>query len=894
MDEINAPTVVELRVHGVHGTPPEVMLGDPEPLRVAGDDMARFFRRRRLLATPPSGGRPRRWRDVEAFHWGRFTSGSPSRALWLALAPFALLNLSRYALLLPEKERDWRARFADAVLRLLGLMLTLMLVTNVAYVSIEIVMHQCAASIVCRQDNSWLDSVTSRQFGPRLLLGAAPPLAVVLLFWWFGRQSFLYEPRGTLTKWATPNGSFDDHAFWHTSPKAPTLRAMHVAASCAVLGLLFAAFLYPMWKDNGAYLALWLGSGLLLVLLVLVIVAWGPEPKDLEADSKGRDAVKLPSYVTPVRWLCALYLLASATLTTVELWPEGAVGPTPLAGFEIVPNIEATLAMGLLVVLLVACWRLRNSDDGERLMDAKVVPVAFRPLWNGYGTWVIAAVATLLAAGFSGGLAFRAADLVGNPVLSRGDMPDIAEACGCRDVEWPIRLGASYWTGAWLWGVLAIALLLFLLPLAAAMTRQRWAMGLFIAGAVFGSAALVVFWTLGAGLNLLALACAAGVMFIAGGVTWSLGWNSDGLAERAQADYETATPDPRVIRRVTTSWRLALTKYRYHWGLTLLAVGGGVVVGLAGITALLRMTVVPWRPELTSVLDRVLSPDLSSIGAWVLAALLSALLLLGIRSWQGAKLRTAVGVLWDLLAFWPRLVHPICPPPYGGRAVLETAHRAEYLARSGTEAVVLSGHSQGSVVCVAAISVLWDADAPHQEADARLAGLGLVSYGSQLQWAYPRVFPAYLGYRRIERIWTALGTRWVNVYRWTDPLGGPVLTWPDGKTPWPTQATPPPTASQVPPDVPPWTGFTSPRPSPPTKGRVIAGTPHEADNGVVETAMAWRLGNDVRLRDPEFAADHDDRPKSPLRGHGAYYDDPVFDVVVADLADVVRGEVSPW
>lgn len=117
MDEISVPTVVELRVHGVHGTPPEVMLGDPEPLRVAGDDMARFFRRRRLLATPPSGGRPRRWRAVEAFHWGRFTSGSPSRALWLALAPFALLNLSRYALLLPEKKRDPQATRPPAYYR---------------------------------------------------------------------------------------------------------------------------------------------------------------------------------------------------------------------------------------------------------------------------------------------------------------------------------------------------------------------------------------------------------------------------------------------------------------------------------------------------------------------------------------------------------------------------------------------------------------------------------------------------------------------------------------------------------------------------------------------------------------------------------------------------------
>ncbi|MCY7341431.1 MAG: hypothetical protein LH603_06165 [Pseudonocardia sp.] len=41
-------------------------------------------------------------------------------------APFALLNLSRYALLPRDPaDRPWSARIADGVLRLLGLALTL-------------------------------------------------------------------------------------------------------------------------------------------------------------------------------------------------------------------------------------------------------------------------------------------------------------------------------------------------------------------------------------------------------------------------------------------------------------------------------------------------------------------------------------------------------------------------------------------------------------------------------------------------------------------------------------------------------------------------------------------------------------------------------------------------
>lgn len=37
--------VTELRVHGVGGTTPEDMLGDPHPVQVAGDRLAGFFRR---------------------------------------------------------------------------------------------------------------------------------------------------------------------------------------------------------------------------------------------------------------------------------------------------------------------------------------------------------------------------------------------------------------------------------------------------------------------------------------------------------------------------------------------------------------------------------------------------------------------------------------------------------------------------------------------------------------------------------------------------------------------------------------------------------------------------------------------------------------------------------
>ena len=59
---------IELRVHGVSGTPPEAMLDEPYPRQVAGDDVGRFFRRSEPISVD---GFPDR--DVEAYHWGRFT-----------------------------------------------------------------------------------------------------------------------------------------------------------------------------------------------------------------------------------------------------------------------------------------------------------------------------------------------------------------------------------------------------------------------------------------------------------------------------------------------------------------------------------------------------------------------------------------------------------------------------------------------------------------------------------------------------------------------------------------------------------------------------------------------------------------------------------------------------
>ena len=82
--------------------------------------------------------------------------------------------------------------------------------------------------------------------------------------------------------------------------------------------------------------------------------------------------------------------------------------------------------------------------------------------------------------------------------------------------------------------------------------------------------------------------------------------------------------------------------------------------------------------------------------------------------------------------------------------------------------IVVSAHSQGSLIAFA--TMLWLGEHERRR-------IALVTYGSQLQVAFPRGFPAYVDVALIETVRAAIGDRWINLYRETDPIAGPVLSW---------------------------------------------------------------------------------------------------------------------
>src|SRR4051794_10347475 len=207
---------VELRIHGVSGTPPEIMLDDPQPLEISGDGTGRIFRRR----APWPGAEPGMDRIVEGYHWGRYTSGSATRALWLLLLPFAVMNLARFALLLRDQPRRLRY-LADAVVRLLGFVLTLALVVTTCYIAWEVAARQCTSRQACSGLPGWAAWFQSSPAGTRLLVTAIAPLVVVAMLWMFGRRPPGYQPAGGILLPPEDADELGDPSFWQGALTAP-------------------------------------------------------------------------------------------------------------------------------------------------------------------------------------------------------------------------------------------------------------------------------------------------------------------------------------------------------------------------------------------------------------------------------------------------------------------------------------------------------------------------------------------------------------------------------------------------------------------------------------------------------------------------------------------------
>ncbi len=237
------------------------------------------------------------------------------------------------------------------------------------------------------------------------------------------------------------------------------------------------------------------------------------------------------------------------------------------------------------------------------------------------------------------------------------------------------------------------------------------------------------------------------------------------LARAVAAEYPGAPPDLARSRHIAGARAAAALTDSAPWfvatvsGITLL-LGAGALAGawasgkVPGEAA--RGTHPLWETAARAAQDT---------GSWLVGFGFVLFVAWGRRAYRDPAARRTIGILWDVGTFWPRAAHPFAPPCYAERAVPDLTWRmAGWTVRTGGR-LVISGHSQGSVLAAAAV---W------QLPSVVRRRVALLTYGSPISRLYGRWFPAHFGPGPLAVLHREVDC-WRNLWRATDPIGGPVF-----------------------------------------------------------------------------------------------------------------------
>lgn len=184
------------------------------------------------------------------------------------------------------------------------------------------------------------------------------------------------------------------------------------------------------------------------------------------------------------------------------------------------------------------------------------------------------------------------------------------------------------------------------------------------------------------------------------------------------------------------------------------------------------------------------APDPAADGPWTALGSASgwALGLLGLAAatWVVTNAVTSterpLGLVWDIICFFPRAGHPFSPPCYAERAVPEIKKRIRRFLKEEHEQqnepfVILSAHSMGATLAAATIFSLYDDEqALLKDAEERkskgepgtdedrlppIPRVALLTHGIQLRAYFSRFFPEVFG----PRVLGIRGTRGPALFR---------------------------------------------------------------------------------------------------------------------------------
>ncbi|WP_399442433.1 hypothetical protein [Streptomyces sp. WAC08241] len=694
---------LELLVHGVGGATPQDMLDDPRTVRITGDRTAAVYRRIEDADAEEHPGRYAGRPVPEAYCWSNLTSGDGTRALWLLLLPFMVANLAHW--MRPPAPGGHRlVRLYGVLVRLVALALTVLLTAAACEVALDLTAWQCAAAPACVDSASWLGFLSVERGGwwsvPGRRLAVAALVPAVLV----GLLWYLSNRTWTAYEAQRPPTGYD-------TPAARRDTATVDPGSRAALGR--PGFWYGrrlVARLRAAHTA----AGFLTVAAALVTAA-----ARHDTAAPGAGAV-----------LGRILQAAVAAFAVVVLWVVCRRGRSEnrldlrleRALVSWLPG--ASLAL-LLVTVLYAGWSRpgwvsSGTLPGDAVFSALTVAqgalvvalgaVALllrrpcrdpRTALYGLGGPAVAMLACALGGIMSGGVAQRVADWLDGPAT-----PGMGDP-GPR-ISPPVLLS---------WQASVIPVLLLLLAVPAALLAAR---------------------------TLLA---------------------ARRLRSEVEADYATGDErDPvRTGRIATVRARAALTDSAPV--LVGVVSGATLFLGAASVVGAWASGNVPGRAfDGAHPAIAALASATQALGSWMIGFGFLLFVTWGRRAYRDPSARRTIGILWDVGTFWPRAAHPFAPPCYAERAVPDLTWRMSSWTRRTGGRLVISGHSQGSVLAAAAV---W------QLKPATRRRVALLTYGSPLERLYGRWFPAYFGPEALGSLNRTVHC-WSNLYRATDPIGGPV------------------------------------------------------------------------------------------------------------------------
>ena len=745
---------MELIVHGVSGTPPEAVLCCPieEIDRDAGDASAGFYRRR------PEERPPGQTRMTEAFSWGGLTSGPASRALWLLFLPFILINLAHW-MLPPPKDKRLIAQLSISTLRLLGLSLTLTILLASVTVAMDMIGWQCAGLAQCSEGlgpAKVLAGLPTR--GAQLAITALPIALMVAALWLFGRSQ---ARPGMPPNPAVVEGDvapLAQKAFWDRDKSVDRLRACHIAAWLS--GLALVTLFAPVQHSDSShtpFVILVIANAVPFVIAVIatalnkVTARGGPGPSDAVARWTLR-RLWIPSLVLLAGTLAAVWFIP-AEYPNLDLSKGQLVTPTVLPGLSTVISWLIVVQIGLLAILFVlVAFSSRGSSDRD-----------YRPTIRGFTGFFVALMAWLIGGGLSLGLGLWVARFLGDPVNSE-------TAAQCRIGMREHILQTGYAKTADLTNMCnGQALPQWPTSFQQKMTALTEQAPLILPAPYYGAAV--------ANLVLLGMvAVAAGILFLTVVLRARKRWTTIGTEYNVPVDKTKGYH--KLLKKVARTQEWAEVP---DWAPWLLA-------GLL-IFASVDSAIFYWLLKDVSSYQTINVPTTWSQA--VTAFLAASFVGLVVAAFRNRNTRRSIAVLWDVVTFWPQATHPLGPPCYGERAIPDLRDRVSRLTVDGKKKVILSAHSQGSIISAAVLLqtttqtpavAATEPSAPEADVEASRMPeasrvtmsdpVAFLTFGAPLRKLYARNFPAYFGREVLESLDPKKKGQWLNLWVPTDPIGG--------------------------------------------------------------------------------------------------------------------------